>query len=104
MTKTAALVVCPSWWGGTRKWACLVRRWEQSKAGLGQVVLLSGEAGLGNPPWWKLRRRCARSICPRIAFRCSPYHTNTALYPVLTHLVRLLRFERHDPRDEARQA
>jgi class 3 adenylate cyclase len=27
----------------------LLRRWEQSKAGLGQVVLLSGEAGIGKP-------------------------------------------------------
>ena len=29
----------------------LLRLWEQSKAGLGQVVLLSGEAGIGKPPW-----------------------------------------------------
>ena len=76
----------------------LVRRWEQSKTGLGQVVLLSGEAGIGKSSLVeKLRAQVREEHLPRIAFRCSPYHTNTALYPVMTHLERLLRFERHDP-------
>jgi predicted ATPase len=34
---------------------------------------------------------------PRIAVRCSPYHTNSALYPVITHIERLLQFEPNDP-------
>jgi hypothetical protein len=34
---------------------------------------------------------------PRIAVRCSPYHTNSALYPVITHLERLLQFEPDNP-------
>ena len=65
----------------------LRRRWEQSKAGLGQVVLLSGEAGIGKSSLVEtLRAQVRREGLTRIAFRCSPYHTNSALYPVIEHL------------------
>jgi predicted ATPase/class 3 adenylate cyclase len=78
----------------------LRRRWEQSKAGLGQVVLLSGEAGIGKSSLVAVMRRHVREEGhPRITFRCSPYHTNSALYPVLTHLEHLLRLDRDDPPD-----
>ena len=33
----------------------------------------------------------------RIAFRCSPYHINSALYPVITHIEHLLQFAPADP-------
>jgi class 3 adenylate cyclase/tetratricopeptide (TPR) repeat protein len=76
----------------------LRRRWEQSKSGLGQVVLISGEAGIGKSSLVAVVRRHVREEGhPRITFRCSPYHTNSALYPVLTHLEHLLRFDRDDP-------
>jgi class 3 adenylate cyclase/tetratricopeptide (TPR) repeat protein len=75
----------------------LRRRWEQSKEGRGQVVLLSGEAGIGKSSLVEtLRAQVAQEGLPRIAYRCSPYHTNSALYPVIGHLERLLRLERHD--------
>ena len=76
----------------------LRRRWEQSKAGLGQVVLLSGEAGIGNSALVeRLRAQVRAEGLPRIAFRCSPYHTNSALYPVITHIEHLLQFGPDDP-------
>jgi class 3 adenylate cyclase/predicted ATPase len=82
----------------------LRRRWEQSKAGLGQVVLLSGEAGIGKSALMQaLRVHVGREGCARLTFRCSPYHTNSALYPVLAHLQRRLRWER-DEAPEARLA
>jgi class 3 adenylate cyclase/predicted ATPase len=82
----------------------LLRRWEQSKEGLGQVVLLSGEAGLGKSALVQtLREHVGREGCTRLTFRCSPYHTNSALYPVIAHLQRLLRWER-DEAPEARLA
>src|SRR5262249_27677743 len=34
---------------------------------------------------------------PRIAFRCSPYHTTSALYPVIAHIEHLLQFAPDDP-------
>jgi class 3 adenylate cyclase/predicted ATPase len=76
----------------------LRRRWEQSKAGVGQVVCLSGEAGMGKSAlveglWTQVR---AEGL-PRMALRCSPYHATSALYPIRTHLEHRLRFEPDDP-------
>ena len=76
----------------------LRRRWEQSKAGHGQVVLLSGEAGIGKSALVEgLRAQVRAEGLPRMAVRCSPYHTNSALYPVITHLEHLLLLEPDDP-------
>ena len=75
----------------------LLRRWEQSKAGLGQVVLLSGEAGIGKTALVEvLRAHVAREGYTRVGFRGSPYHTHSALYPVIEHVKRVLRLDRHD--------
>ena len=76
----------------------LRRRWEQSKAGLGQVVFISGEAGIGKSALVEgLRAQVRAEGMPRIAFRCSPYHTTSALYPVITHIEHLLQFAPDDP-------
>ena len=76
----------------------LRRRWEQSKAGLGQVVFISGEAGIGKSALVEgLRAQVRAEGLPRIAFRCSPYHTNSALYPVITYIEHLLQFAPDDP-------
>ena len=75
----------------------LRRRWEQSKAGLGQVVFVSGEAGIGKSALVEgLRAQVRAEGLPRIAYRCSPYHTTSALYPVITHIEHLLQFEPDD--------
>jgi predicted ATPase len=76
----------------------LRRRWEQSKAGLGQVVFISGEAGIGKSALMEgLRAQARAEGLPRLAFRCSPYHTTSALYPVITHIEHLLQFMPDDP-------
>jgi class 3 adenylate cyclase/predicted ATPase len=75
----------------------LRRRWEQSKTGLGQVVLLSGEAGIGKSALVEaLRVQVRAEGLLRITVRCSPYHTNSALYPVITHLEHLLQLAPDD--------
>jgi predicted ATPase len=62
------------------------------------VVLLSGEAGIGKSALVEaLRAQVRAEGLPRIAFRGSPYHANSALYPVIAHLERLLQFEPDDP-------
>src|SRR5499433_1148600 len=71
----------------------LRRRWEQAKQGAGQVVLLSGEPGIGKSRLvQELKDQLARAGVTRIEFRCSPYHQNSALYPIIDHLQRLLQF------------
>jgi class 3 adenylate cyclase len=75
----------------------LLRRWEQSKEGFGQVVLINGEPGIGKSALADvLREQVASEGCMRATYRCSPYHTNSALYPVITHLQRLWRWESDD--------
>jgi class 3 adenylate cyclase/predicted ATPase len=100
----AGLARVPFLVGRDEEVGLLLRRWEQSKEGLGQVVLLSGEAGIGKSALMQtLREHVGREGCTRLTFRCSPYHTNSALYPMIAHLQRLLRWER-DETPEARLA
>src|SRR5262249_6879474 len=75
----------------------LLRRWEQSKTGLGQVVLLSGEAGIGQTALVEaLRAHVGWEGYTRVGFRGSPYHTHSALYPVIENVRRVLRLGRYD--------
>ena len=70
----------------------LRRRWEQTKDGLGQVMLITGEAGIGKTALVDtLRADVRREGATRITFHCSPYHQNSALYPVIGHLQRVFR-------------
>ena len=79
----------------------LLDRWEQVKEGEGQVVLLSGEAGIGKSRLvQELKEQVAREGGTRIEFRCSPYYQNTAFYSVIDHLQRLLQFGREDSPEE----
>ncbi len=71
--------------------------WAQAKTGAGQVVLLSGEPGIGKSRLvQELTEQLAHEGVTRIEFRCSPYHQNSALYPIIDHLQRLLQFARED--------
>jgi class 3 adenylate cyclase len=75
----------------------LLERWAHSQEGRGQVVLLSGEAGIGKSRLVEvLRERVLSQDATRMVFRCSPYHQQSALYPVIEHLQRFLHWDSTD--------
>jgi len=82
----------------------LLRSWSASKQGQGQVVLIQGEAGIGKSKLIEaLRERISNEDCIRITVRCSPYHMNSTLYPVIEHLKRVLAWTAEDD-EESRLA
>ena len=79
----------------------LLERWEQVKEGEGWVVMLSGEAGIGKSRLVQaLKEHLVKEPHLRLESQCSPYHQNSALYPTIDLLQRLLRFERADSPQE----
>ena len=71
----------------------LLERWAEAKDGDGQVVLLSGEPGIGKSRLTQvLRERLANEPHVPLRYQCSPYHTNTAFYPIIDQLQRAAGF------------
>jgi predicted ATPase len=75
----------------------LAERWQRATEGMGQVVVLTGEAGIGKSRLVQvLRDQIAGTSATRIECRCSPYTQHSALYPIIAHLERALAFTRND--------
>ena len=75
----------------------LLERWQYAKEGDGQVAFLSGEPGIGKSRVSEtLRERTVQDEPIRLRYQCSPYHKNSALYPVIEQLERAARFESGD--------
>jgi class 3 adenylate cyclase/predicted ATPase/tRNA A37 threonylcarbamoyladenosine biosynthesis protein TsaE len=67
----------------------LLRRWSRAKNGEGQVVLLSGEAGIGKSRLTAvLLESIAREPHTRLRYFCSPQHTDSAFYPIIGQMER----------------
>ena len=97
MTRRSLPLPCPSWWGARQSSDSCCGAGSRVKRDWGRWVLLSGEAGIGKTALVEaLRAHVAREGHTRVGFRGSPYHTHSALYPVIEHLRRMLRLDRQD--------
>lgn len=77
--------------------ALVLDRWAVAVAGEGQLFLLSGEPGLGKSRLCETMLSCiAGKLHAETRLQCSPYHANSALYPVLRHLERAAGLARDD--------
>jgi predicted ATPase len=75
----------------------LLRRWSKAKTGEGQVVLLSGEPGIGKSRLTAaLLERVAAETHTRLRYFCSPQHTDSALYPITSQMERAAGFAQND--------
>jgi class 3 adenylate cyclase len=79
----------------------LLERWAQVQEGIGQVVWLSGEPGIGKSRLvGVLKDHIADQPHTCLECRCSPYHQQSALYPVIDLLQRVLAFASEDTSDD----
>ncbi len=77
--------------------ASLLERQREAWAGAGQIVLVSGEAGIGKSRLSALLgERLAAEAYTRLRYQCSPYHTGSALYPFIGQIERAASFKPDD--------
>ncbi|MEY2487197.1 MAG: hypothetical protein QOH39_2845 [Verrucomicrobiota bacterium] len=83
--------------GRVQEMDLLLDRWRLAKDGEGQVVFLSGEPGMGKSCIVDaLYERIVDDPYYHLIFQCSPYHTNSALHPVIGQFERSAGFALED--------
>jgi class 3 adenylate cyclase/tetratricopeptide (TPR) repeat protein len=75
--------------GRDREIELMLERWAQARSGQGQLLIVSGEAGIG-------KSRITRAVIDEIGrddhirmmtYQCSPYHADSAFYPVIQQML-----------------
>lgn len=86
--------------GREQDFETLCEKWRFARGGAGQVVLVSGEAGIGKSRLIEeLRLRIANEPSTTLRYQCSPYHETSAFYPVIRQLQRTAGLRPEDPDD-----
>jgi class 3 adenylate cyclase len=79
----------------------LIERWSLAQDGEGQVMLLSGEPGIGKSRILsELRERLEAQSATSLRLHCSPYYVNSAFYPIIDNFERALRCGREDTTEQ----
>jgi class 3 adenylate cyclase/tetratricopeptide (TPR) repeat protein len=79
--------------GRAHEMGLMLDRWRLARSGEGQVVTVVGEAGIGKSRSIEaLQEAVAGEPHSRIHLQCSPYHRDSALYPVIQHIARTVAF------------
>lgn len=83
--------------GRDQELALLLERWETARRGEGQAVMLVGEAGIGKS---RIVRALEDSLegtpHTRLLYQCSPFHADSAFWPIIQQLSRAARFSADD--------
>lgn len=87
--------------GRDQELGLLLERWRQATSSEGQAILLTGEAGIG-------KSRISEALVETVAgephfllrYQCSPYHADSALYPVVQQLGHAARFSADDDAEQ----
>ena len=82
--------------GRQEEMGLLLRAWEGSCHGRGQVVLIQGEAGVGKSRLVEGLRETTAKDHIWVAIRCSPFHTASAFHPIVEHLKRVFGWQPED--------
>jgi class 3 adenylate cyclase/tetratricopeptide (TPR) repeat protein len=82
--------------GRQEEMGLLLRAWEGSSRGRGQVVLIQGEAGVGKSRLVEGLREATGKNHVWVAIRCSPFHTASAFHPIIEHLKRVFGWQPED--------
>ena len=86
--------------GRDQELALLAERWRLAKAGEGQAIFLTGDAGIGKSRIAEALIGFAEAEPSKIMrFQCSPYHGESALYPAIQHLIQEAALTRNDSGD-----
>jgi class 3 adenylate cyclase len=79
--------------GRAHEMGLMLERWRLARMGEGQIVTVTGEAGIGKSRSIEaLQEEVADEPHSRIHLQCSPYHRDSAFYPVIQHIARAAGF------------